>query len=343
MKSIAIIDAFITDPKEEKILIDFIDSVKTIGDDLLLMSNTTIDKEIQNKVDYFFYDKRNQLFKEEYTNYEGVYYWTQYDTFKVSDFFLHKQKHALSVLISLYRSVRIAKELGYTHFYKMEYDAYLGEETKNKIKEVQLYCEDTGKKGVFYVVRHSDHTSMSVHYFFCEIDYFLNNFWNITNEQDFINFLEYENGNKDFLIMERFMYENLKKLSLDEVDVRENFFQEYSDTAWNMKQCRLYFDEKYQECVTKFYLGYNTKDGGAPFKDEVIVYSRNIKSIPDSRKIVIKFNDGSEQELYHNFNGHGDWAFNLIRNDVEKMTVYKNDEFLFEEYFKNIHNKIEIF
>ena len=62
MKSILILDAFVTDKQDEQILINFIDSIKTIGDDLLLMSNTTTSKEVQEKVDYFFYEKRNQLF-----------------------------------------------------------------------------------------------------------------------------------------------------------------------------------------------------------------------------------------------------------------------------------------
>ena len=59
-----------------------------------------------------------------------------YDWFKVSNCFPHTQNHGLSVLISLFRSVRIAKDLGYTHFYKMEYDARLTEKTKTKIKDL---------------------------------------------------------------------------------------------------------------------------------------------------------------------------------------------------------------
>jgi hypothetical protein len=121
IKPIVIIDAFVTDKEEEGTLISFIDSIKTIGDDLLLMSNTTTSKEVQEKVDYFFYDKQNRLFAEEYSKYDYVNYWTSYDWFKVSNWFPHTQNHGLSVLISLFRSVKIAKELGYTHFYKMEY------------------------------------------------------------------------------------------------------------------------------------------------------------------------------------------------------------------------------
>jgi hypothetical protein len=112
MKSIILLDAFVTDKQEEGTLINFIDSIKTIGDDLLLMSNTTTSKEVQEKVDYFFYDKQNRLFSEKYSKYDYVNYWTSYDWFKVSNWFPHTQNHGLSVLISLFRSVKIAKELG---------------------------------------------------------------------------------------------------------------------------------------------------------------------------------------------------------------------------------------
>jgi hypothetical protein len=119
MKSILILDAFITDKQDEELLNGFIDSVKSINDDIMLMSNTTISKETQEKIEYLFYDKRNQLFKEKYSKYDYVNYWTSYEGFKVSNWFPHTQNHGLSVLINLFRAVKITKELGYTHFYNM--------------------------------------------------------------------------------------------------------------------------------------------------------------------------------------------------------------------------------
>jgi hypothetical protein len=338
MKPIIILDAFITDKQEEGALLNFINSIKTTGDDLLLMSNTTTSKEVQDKVDYFFYDKRNQLFKEKYSKYDYVNYWTQYDWFKVSNCFPHTQNHGLSVLISLFRSVKIAKELGYTHFYKMEYDARITEKTKVKIKDLNNECVLNNKKGVFFVEKESntDNLSMSVHYFFCEIDYFLNNFWNVTCEQDYINFLESEFGNHDFLIMERFMYENVKKLNHDEIYVKEGFFTEFDCTLWNMKQTRIYNDKKYKECLTKFYL---KRD----HSDEIVIYSKNVKSEPDFRRIVVKFNDGTEREIIQEFNGYGTWAYNIFPNNVEKMLVYDRESLLYEEYFKDILNVIDFY
>jgi hypothetical protein len=302
------------------------------------MSNTTTSKEVQDKVDYFFYDKRNQLFKEEYSKYDYVNYWTKYDWFKVSNCFPHTQNHGLSVLINLFRSVKIAKELGYTHFYKMEYDARLTENTKIKIKELNNECILNDKKGVFFVGEEhiTGNPSMSVHYFFCEINYFLNNFWNVTCEQDYIDFLESEFDNRDFLIVERFMVENLKKLNSDEVYIKEDFLNEFNDTLWNTKQTKVYDDKKYKECVTKFYLKQN-------HPNEVVIYSRNVKSEPDFRRIIVKFNDGEEREIIQEFGAYGAWSYTVLPNNIEKMLVYDRNELLYEEHFKDIINVIDFY
>jgi len=333
MKTILIIDAFINDEADETILSNFINSSRNIGGDILLMSNTNISKTIQDKVDYFFYDKRNQLFKEKYDNYRDINYYTLYDSFKVSNLFSHTQPHGLSVLISLFRSVKIAKDLGYTHFYKMEYDAMLGENTTNKIKDLNKYCIETGKKGIFY---QDNPTFMNVHYFLCEIDYFLNNFWNISCEEDYINFLQTNSNNRDFLLMEEFMSENLKKLDPNEIIVRHNFNEEFSDTLWNSKHTRVYFDQKYKGCYTKFYLNQNNPD-------EIFIYGYNTKSQPTTRKIIVAFNDETTIELIQEFDGHGVWNFHSCPNNIKKMEVYDENGFLFEEYCENVKNTIEFF
>ena len=335
MKSILILDAFITDEVDEKILTNFLDSSKSFGDDVLLMTNTKISKETQDKVDFLFYDKRNQLFTEKYDNYEYVNYYTKYTDFTIYNVFEHTQPHGLSVLISLFRSVKIAKNLGYTHFYKMEYDGVLGEETKNKIKELNDSCLSDNKKGVFFVRKNQDYVSTEAHYFFCEIDYFLNNFWDISCEQDYINFLQTEKNNKDFLLMERFMFENIKKLDPNSIEIKDDFVSYFSDTLWNSKASRVYLDKKYKECYTKFYINVDNSN-------QVILFSNNLKSNSAFRKIVVKFSDGTETEIDQYFVGWGVWHSHSFENKIDKMLVYDEEGLLYEEYFEGTLNKIKI-
>ena len=335
MKSILILDAFITDEVDEKILNNFLDSSKSFGDDVLLMTNTKISKETQDKVDFLFYDKRNQLFTEKYDNYEYVNYYTKYPDFTIYNVFEHTQPHGLSVLISLFRSVKIAKNLGYTHFYKMEYDGVLGEETKNKIKELNDSCLSDNKKGVFFVRKNQDYVGTEAHYFFCEVDYFLNNFWDISCEQDYINFLQTEKNNKDFLIMERFMFENMKKLDPNSIEIKDDFVSYFSDTLWNSKASRVYLDKKYKECYTKFYINVDNSN-------QVILFSNNLKSNSAFRKIVVKFSDGTETEIDQYFVGLGVWHSHSFENKIDKMLVYDEEGLLYEEYFEGTLNKIKI-
>ena len=327
MRSILILDAFITDDEDEKLLNNFLDSSKSFGDDVLLMTNTKISKETQDKVDFLFYDKKNQLFKEKYDNYEYVNYYTNYTNFNIYNWFQHTQPHGLSVLISLFRSVKIAKNLGYTHFYKMEYDALLGEATKNKIKVLNDSCLNDNKKGVFFITKNENNTGMDVHYFFCEIDYFLNNFWNISCEQDYINFLQIEKNNKDFLIMERFMFENMEKLDSNSIEIKDNFDSYFSDTLWNSKATRVYLDKKYKECYTKFYINQDNPN-------QISIFSNNLKSTPTFRKIVIKFSDGTETEIVQYFAVYGIWHLHSFENKIDKIMVYDDEGFLYEEYFE---------
>ena len=133
------------------------------------------------------------------------------------------------------------------------------------------------------------------------------------------------------------MAENVKRLNPNDVLIFNNFYEEFSDTLWNSKASRVYYDKKYKECVTKFYL--NVKN-----PDEVVIYSKNVKSTPDFRKIVVKFNDGTEREIIHEFDGYGVWIYNLLPNNIEKMMIYDKDGlFLYEDYFDNIKNEIEFF
>jgi hypothetical protein len=75
----------------------------------------------------------------------------------------------------------------------------------------------------------------------------------------------------------------------------------------------------------------------------VVIYSRNVKSEPDFRRIVVKFNDGSEIEINQEFGGYGAWSYNVQPNNIEKMLVYDKHELLYEEYFKDIKNIIEFY
>lgn len=336
MKRILILDAFLVDESEDKILLDFIRSIKKIGDDILLISNTKISKEIQDEVNFFFYDKRNQLFTRKYNTYDYINFFTNHENFKVSNFFLNTQPHGLSVLINLFRGAKLAKNLGYDYFYKMEYDAVLGDDSIIKIKEMNNSCISNKKNGIFFVDKKGK-GSVDAHYFFSCVDFFLENFWNIDCEQDFVNYLENETKNLDFLTMENFMYRNLMKTNTENLVIKENIYEFFKDSYLNSKHTKVFHDKKLNGCFTNFYL---IRDN----PKKIVIYSINKKNEYDFRKIIVFFTDGTQFEIHQEFSSYYSWAYDVLDNKIEKMVVFdKNDNFLFEEYFENVINEIQFF
>ena len=337
MRPILILDAFIRDKTEEEILQGFIDKMLTINQEIFLISNTPISKEIQSKTNFFFYDSKNRLFELEYNNINRVYNWVDCGHFKVYDTIENTQKHGLSVLINLNNSIKILKELGYTHFFKMEYDAVLGESTIEKIKEII----GTPKKAIFFKELCDDKMNLNVHFFFSEINYFLSNFWMIDSETTYRNFLIDKMKNLDFLTMERFMWENLNSIDKDNVEVRDDFHEIFKDSRWNLKQTKTGHDKKYQECLTKIYVGKKI-EGNLTFDiQQSVVLTRNMKQSAEKRKIVAVFNNEETQEFIHEVDGIGSWVYNVVPNGIKKIIVYRDDQFLYEDYLSDKNDKIE--
>lgn len=336
MNPILILDCFIREKSEEEVLLNFLDKVKKLDKPVFLVSNSILSEEIQKRVNFFFYDKRNNLFSQQYTNVNKIFYWTDYGDFMVYDTLENLQKHGLSVLINLYNSIKIVKELGYTHFIKMEYDATLGDVTLDKMNELLK----TEKKAVFFEEKgdiEDEGMSIIVHFFFSEIEFFLNNFWIIDSEETYRKFLIEKKKNLDFLTMERFLWFNSCHIDKTQIEVRNDFHELFHDSIWNHKQTKTGYDEKYQNCISKIYLA---KKQNIDLNQKVI-FTKNLKEGNELRRIVGVFGDGSRQEYFHHVDGNGSWTYNLVPYNIEKILVFRDDIFLYEDYLSDGNTKIE--
>ena len=93
MKTITIIDAFIDNDNNQKLLNEFLLTINSI-DPVLLITNSFIDKSIVDKIDYLLYDKNNNLFKNIYTNYEKSIFWGKFSGLKFNEVRYHTQKRS---------------------------------------------------------------------------------------------------------------------------------------------------------------------------------------------------------------------------------------------------------
>jgi glycosyltransferase involved in cell wall biosynthesis len=249
-KTISIIDCFVHDSKVESNLIECINRLKLNGHDVFLISNTSIRKDILEAVDYHFYDSRNQLFKKDYPGVNDVDFWSNQGHFTVHNLKSGLQKHGLSVLINLFNALDIAKNIGYTHFQRFETDDLYGSESMKWISNVPELVITQGKNGLFYLNESNHPKDASFHYFFCEIEHFLNVMPRISKEEDYEDYLISNQGSREFKIVEAYIYDNLDKNSVLVREGNNQMKKDFSDTIWNTVVSASNLPTKYNGCLS---------------------------------------------------------------------------------------------
>lgn len=334
-KKITIIDSFVTNNSVLMKLKETIRKLKSHNNKILLVSNSHIPTDVIQSVDYFLYNKENKLFKENYTDIGLVDLWKSFPQITIHEINEEFQKHGLSVLCNLFNSLDLAKSLGYTHFQRIEVDDLYSNYGLNYMDSVEELCKSNGKKSLFYLNEGKD---ASFHYFFSEIDFFLKTFPRIRDEQSFINYLQKNNFGMSFRPVEVFIYENLKKINLDEVfvkDGQEEIYRDFEGTIWNTESSQATISEKYEGCTSKIYRVQNSRN--------IAVVSYNYNNFPVKRKIVVEL-ENRVDTIFHNLDYFDAWAYNIFDSSVKKILVYDQttDRLLYESENKNIEDFIEL-
>jgi len=333
--SITIIDSFISNESVLSKLKNTISKLKEYENKILLVSNTIPPKDVINSVDYFLYNHENKLFSQ---NYDGIGYcdlWKSDPQIVIHEISEEFQKHGLSVLANLFNSLDLAKSLGFTHFQRIEIDGIFSDKAHEFMKTVPHLCKEHTKKSLFYLNQGKD---ASFHYFFSEIDFFLNNVYRITDENSYNKYLKDNGLNNTFKPVEVFLYENLINHDIDRMLIRDgeiDMNRDFEGTIWNTESSQSTLHEKYEGCSTKIYRVSNSS--------EFAVLTFNYTSKPVKRKIIVKTNYG-EEVIYHNLDNVSSWSYNIFGSDLEKITVYDqtDDRLLYEMENKIINDYIEL-
>lgn len=350
-KFIAIVDSFVHTKEVELSLIKCLDKLNEDGIPILLVSNSKINSEILEKVDHFFYDKRNQLFTDgKFTGVRDVDLFKANNIFEAHEIKSGLQKHGLSVLVNIFNSLNYAKSLGYTHFFRFEVDDEFGEKSREFIKKVPNLVLDNNKKALFYFNEGDFHNganndvpeNVSFHFMYSEIDFFLNVIPRIDNESDYEKYLLSTKGNLDFEIAEEFIYNNLMKADQNlilrksgSVDMKNDF----PDTEWNKIVSESNMSGKFNGCTTLIFQVHkfppeissilNPWQGEKT--DQICILSYNYRDTPIERKIEVVFRDGNTTSLTHNLPVNNAWSYNTFDRNVEKINVYENEQFIYDD------------
>lgn len=335
-KSIVIIDCFVSNKNIEDKLLEQVNRVKNLNLDVLLISNTKIlNDDILSKVDYFIYDKRNQLFECEYENINEIDFIDYVYVGSQHQFTTHKivpglQRHGLSVLVNLFNSVKFIKSLGYKNFWRIEVDDLFGEESLRFLMKSDDIVKSNNKKALLYY--NSD--NISFHFMFWNIDYFLEKIPQIKNEEDYRDLIFSNFNSFEFVIAEEFIWKFLKLNGDDDVLIKNggSMQLDFPDTIWNTNASMSNIHPKFENCPTSIF---NIKGD-----NKLFLFTKNLSSDEKFRKIILVYEDRVE-EINHFLPGFDTWSWNIIDKIPYKFEVYDNEKLLYVEECKEIKNFVE--
>jgi glycosyltransferase involved in cell wall biosynthesis len=334
-KTLTIIDSFVSNNSVLIKLKDSISKLKNHGNKILLVSNTVPPDEVINTVDYFLYNHENKLFSQNFDDINYCDLWKAFPQITIHEISEEFQKHGLSVLSNLFNCLDLAKSLGFTHFQRIEVDDLYSEKGYEYMKTVPQLCEEKNKKSLFYLNEGKD---VSFHYFYSEINFFLESFPRINSEESYKQFLQNNGFGNSFKPVEFYLYHNLKNGNLNNVLVKngeDEMNYDFDGTIWNTETSQSTLHEKYEGCPTKIYKVSETNN--------VAVVSYNYNNYGVKRKIVITLKE-REDTIIHQLDYFDSWAYNIYDESLVKISVYDNetDRLLYELENKDIKDYIEL-
>lgn len=231
-KEIFLVDAYLDKEKSIRVFKDGMKTIKDAGYEIFLVTNTKPTSDILDLVDYCFFDKENRKFSTEFEEYPVIGVFNKAGNMEISSHSNHKQKHSLSVHVNFGRSLEIIKSLGYTHVFKMEYDAWVSPDDISVLKNIPNRLEE--KKALFYLDINNKH--VFYHLWYGEVQWMLDNITIIKTEEDYINRVIELTGKKKFLPAEEYLAMDLigkeEEILLIE-SVKDSVNYEFPNTRWN--------------------------------------------------------------------------------------------------------------
>lgn len=329
-KVITIIDSFISTPKIEQLTLDCIQRLKSIGADVLLITNTKPSEKVLAELDYCVYDRNNRMFDTSKYEYNGLDLWLANSDLEFHFIVKNVQRHGLSVLYNIFVALQLAKSLGYSHFQRIEVDDIMSATALSHIKTVPNLCFTQGKKGLFYCNK----DDISFHYFYSDIAYFLKKVPRIESNTDYLNFLYTFYGDNHFRLVEDYIFRYVEGdtdfLYYTDADMKTHFLE----TSWNTISSEGNLPEYYRGCTTNLYIYYDKQKNLVPNK--MLVITRNFTSKEQTRLIKIS----EEVEYTHKVIGDTNSYMVNIIDTPQKIEVYDKDteELLYMEYSNEVEN-----
>jgi hypothetical protein len=334
IRPIFIIDCFAQTERLEEKLHERVRLLKEKGADVMLISNTPVGKETISLLNYYVYDAENHLFNEDLKAVD-IKLFHSIGNITFYEVLTGVQRHGLSVMRNLFKSLKILREYGYTHFHRLEVDDIMGEQSLKNMFSVPELVERNGKKGMFFFNDNDRESNISFHYMYCEINHFLTNVMNIETQEDYMCYLREEMQTDNFRNVEEFVRNNLnvnshRLITYNGSDMNNHF----PDTIWNTEISQSNLSHRFRGCTTRIY---RVLHEGREQMDHWMVITYNYSDKMKRRSIELITDGRVVGELNHQAESLGFWACNKVPRGVDTIRVMEGMEELYTESVWNMH------
>ena len=215
-KDLVILGSYPSSEKSIEVLKSCINSIKEHFD-IMLCTHYPADIEIQNMVNYYIYDYRNEMVLN-----EDVFIYGDCEQFYFQGYIEGSSTHpGFAIYRSIMNGLNMIKE-HYDSFYYMESDAIFSNTDIQKILDLKSKTIESGKQGWFFELD----KVLSSNIFYCNIDFFLDCFPGFKNVDGYNLFCDKIGS---FGILENFLYSVIKYF--DKLDalfiLKDIHFSEY--------------------------------------------------------------------------------------------------------------------
>lgn len=143
MKKIFIISCYPSTEKQLKILSDCIDILKKTDFKILVVSHKSISTEIQDKIDYYIYDKDNSFLPKEISPFT-------YNHNESFDVRVNYPGHSLCITRNMFNSIKFVNNYEFDFFYFMEFDCLFSDSDLVVVQDLVTQMFNENKKMIFF-------------------------------------------------------------------------------------------------------------------------------------------------------------------------------------------------
>lgn len=333
-KHIFIVDCFARTERIESKLRDCVGSLKSKGADVLLVSNTPVGKETLSNVKYYLYDSENHLFDDDMPA-DDIKLFHHMNDLRVWEVVTGVQRHGLSVLRNLFKSLRLAKDYGYTHFHRVEVDDIMGERSIDMMLDVPRIVDSEGKKGLFFTNDNEKESNISFHYMYCEIDLFLGSVRNIDTQDDYRRYLREEMRTDIFKNVEEFVRHNINR-SKSELILRDGLEMSthFPDTTWNTEISQSNLDQRFRGCTSRIY---RVIQDSKELLDRWMVVTYNYNDTRKNRRVEMLSTGKVVGVINHEVESTDSWCWNVVDRHIDAIRVFEGGQQLYLESVWDMH------